>query len=228
MAPFFWIYKAIEMEGWYWYPYKSYFLNLMSLIMVRLPLQFAQNYFTACSPHTCIRGTWRRWRWWWYKKGVSSSASRLWNLCSHMNGDWSALHTLTLLVRCINGMMAKESDRRISGTLFITSTIFIATCNVLKHYFTTCTPHTCNHVTWWWWRWQWGDLREVFVQVHRACDIYVSICSKTTLLHVHRTLVTMLLGDGDGDLREVFVQVHRACDIYVHIWTVIDLHYTHY
>ena len=60
MAPFFWIYKAIEMEGWYWYPYKSYFLNLMSLIMVRLPLQFAQNYFTACSPHTCIRGTWRR------------------------------------------------------------------------------------------------------------------------------------------------------------------------
>ena len=47
------------------------------------------------------------------------------------------------------------------------------------------------------------------------------MCSNTTLLHVHRTLVTMLLGDGDGDsdgdLREVFVQVHRACDIYVHI-----------
>ena len=57
----------------------------------------------------------------------------------------------------------------------------------------------------------------MFVQVHRAGDIYVSICSKTTLLHVHRTLVTTLLGDGDGDLREVFVQVHRACDIYVHI-----------
>ena len=25
------------------------------------------------------------------------------------------------------------------------------------------------------------------------------MCSNTTLLHVHRTLVTMLLGDGDGD-----------------------------
>lgn len=35
---------------------------------------------------------------------------------------------------------------------------------------------------------------------------------------MYRTLVSMVLGDGDGDgdLREVFAQVHRACEIYVH------------